>query len=122
MKHRRFRRTLSQWLMTSNVTENQSENTDPVVPAVGLPTGITNGAQAHTNSGDTLNPRIGNLSKSSMAVNVRITAREAWCLDHIISVALENPEQFGSETVERQIFFLQLRRIQKQLPIRGDDG
>lgn len=120
MKHRAFRRTLSQWLMTSSVTDKELNSTDLVVPAVGLPTGITTDAQARTDSGDTLHQKIGNLSKSSMAVNVKITAREAWCLDHIISIALENPEQFGSETVERQIFFLQLRRIQKQLPIRGE--
>jgi hypothetical protein len=102
------------------VTGRESSNTNLAVPVVGKQTGFTSVAQAPTVLGDTLSPRIGDLSKSSIAVNVRITAREAWCLDHIISVALENPDQFGSETVERQIFFLQLRRIQKQLPVRGE--
>jgi hypothetical protein len=120
VKHRAFRRTLLRWLTTSSVTEKDSSNTNLTVPVAGIQNGTTTVAQAPTNSGDTLSQKIGNLSKSSMAVNVRITAREAWCLDHIISVALENPDQFGSETVERQIFFLQLRRIQKQLPVRGE--
>lgn len=120
MKHRAFRRTLTQWLTMSSVTGRELSNTNLSVPVAGRQIGTTTDAQAPTNSGDTLSPRIGDLTKSSMAVNVRITAREAWCLDHVIAVALESPDQFGPETVERNVFFAQLIRIRKQLPIRGE--
>lgn len=51
---------------------------------------------------------------------LRITAREAWCLDLVIQRALEDPDVFGSESVERNVFFAQLIRIQKQLPFKGE--
>lgn len=73
------------------------------------------GGRHSIDSEDTSVRRIGN-PKLSGANRITLTNREAWCLDHLITVALEQPNVFGPATVERQIFAMQLLRIQKQLP------
>lgn len=78
------------------------------------------GGRHSIDSEDTSVRKIGN-PKLSGANRLTLTDREAWCLNYVIAVALEQPDIFGPATVERSVFAAQLMRIQRQLPKGRDE-
>lgn len=54
-------------------------------------------------------------------VTLSLTPREAWVLNHVITVALEQLDVFGSETTERRFFAAQLLKVRSQIPERSSD-